>query len=49
LKKKQEKKKPGVTWQVDPVKTRLQPIDFCLFFLLKRHRFDFLKKKELTR
>jgi hypothetical protein len=26
-------------------KTRLQPIDFCFFFKLKRHRFDFFKKK----
>jgi hypothetical protein len=51
LKKKHGKKKPGVTQltrRVDSTtrsKTRLQPIDFCFFFLLKQCRFDFFKKK----
>jgi len=50
LKKKHGKKKPGVTQltrRVDSTtrsKTRLQPIDFCFFFLLKQYCFD-LKKK----
>jgi hypothetical protein len=58
LKKKQGKKKLGMTWLarwVNPTtrltrsKTQLQFVDFCFvfFFLLKRHHFDFLKK--LTR
>jgi hypothetical protein len=31
LKKKQEKKNPGVTWRPSKTrsKTRLQPVDFC--------------------
>jgi len=40
------KKKQGKKIRYDPAtrsKTWLQPVDF--FFLLKRHRFDFLKKK----
>jgi hypothetical protein len=48
LKKKQGKKKPGVTQWVtrqDPVANLLTFIFFV--FLLKRRRFD-LKKKELT-
>jgi hypothetical protein len=54
LKKKREKKKPGVTWltrRVDLARPGCKLVDFCFFFcffLLKRRRFDFLKKK-LTR
>ena len=25
--------------------TRLQPVDFCFFFILKQRRFDFKKKR----
>jgi hypothetical protein len=38
LKKKQGKKKPGMT-RLTRSKTRLQVVDF--YFLLKRRRFDF--------
>jgi hypothetical protein len=45
LKKKQGKKKlgwPGVLTRQDPVKTRLQPVDFCFF--TKTTSFWFKKK-----
>jgi hypothetical protein len=45
VEEKKRKEKPGVTRQ-DPVKTRLQSVDFY-FFLLKQRRFDL--KKNLTR
>ena len=33
---------------IDPPRPGCKPVDFC-FFLLKRRRFDFFLKKELTR
>jgi len=58
LKKKREKKKPGVTWLTrrvdlarpgqDPVANPLTFVFFLFLFLLKRRRFDFFKKKKLT-
>jgi hypothetical protein len=47
LKKKWGKEKPGVTrmtQRVDPARPVANPLTF-VFFLLKRRRFDFLKKK----
>ena len=47
LKKKREKKKPGVTWltrRVDLARPGCKLVDF-FFFLLKRRRFDFFIKK----
>jgi hypothetical protein len=40
LKRKWGKKKPGVI----RLKTWLQPVDSCFFFLLKRRHFNFFKK-----
>jgi len=46
VKKKQEKKKADMTrltrW-IDPTRPGCKPVNFWLFFLLKRHRFDFKK------
>jgi hypothetical protein len=30
---------------IDPPRPGCKPVDFCFFFLLKRRRFDFFKKK----
>jgi hypothetical protein len=50
LEKKQGKEKPSVTRRVDSAKQgqKLGCNPLIFFFLLKRHRFDFLNKK-LTR